>query len=298
MIYTVTLNPSLDYVAFTDTTLFGKTNRTKNEYIVPGGKGINISILLSRLGNDTVALGFTGGFTGEELERLLKNEGTKCEFVKVNDNTRINIKLSGDEITEFNASGVRLDSDKIDDLITKIRKLQSNDWLCLSGSIPMGADTDIYKQLALAAPKGVKVVVDAIGEPLKESLAAKPFLIKPNLDELCEFFNMENINAKDIPTYAQKLRNLGAQNVLISIGEDGALLLDETGKIHTQKSAVGKPINTVAAGDSMIAGFIHRWCQTKDFGESLKFSVACGSATTFSKWIAEKDFVYKLYKTL
>ncbi len=298
MIYTVTLNPSLDYVAFTDTFNYGKTNRTKNEYIVPGGKGLNVSILLSRLGEDTTATGFVGGFTGDELVRLLKNEGIKCDFSKVEGNTRINVKLSGDDITEFNASGVSLDDNTINTLKEKLKTLKSGDWLCLSGSVPKGAENTIYRDLALCVPEGVKVVIDAVGEPLKSALTAKPFLIKPNMDELCDLFGVEIKTQADIILYAKKLQQMGAVNVLVSLGKDGALLLCESGDVYTQEAPSGKTVNTVAAGDSMIAGFIHRYIKTDNYADSLKYAVASGSATAFSKWIAEKELVEKLYKLL
>lgn len=298
MIYTVTLNPSLDYVAFSDTFNFGKTNRTKNEYIVPGGKGLNISVLLSRLGDDTCALGFSGGFTGKELERLLKTEGINCDFQNVTEATRINIKLSGSEITEFNASGITLDTYKITALKEKLKNLKSGDWLCLSGSIPKGVDPSVYHDLAICVPQDVKVVIDAIDQPLLKALKAKPFLIKPNIDELSDIFACEIKTQKDIIIYARKLKDMGAQNVLVSLGKDGALLLDNDNKTHTIKSPRGNAVNTVAAGDSMIAGFIHQYIKTNDYADSLKFATACGSATAFSEWIASPSLIQKLYKTL
>lgn len=298
MIYTVTLNPSLDYIAACDTLNFGKTNRTNNEYIVPGGKGLNVSILLSRLGRDTTAFGFSGGFTGRELERLLKLEHINCDFEKVLENTRINVKLSNKKITEFNGSGISLDDKKIDALKEKIKLFNSGDWLCLSGSIPKGAKDDIYLQLALCAKDGVNVVVDAVGESLKQSLKAKPFLIKPNIDELCDLFGKQIETLKDIEIYAKKLQEMGARNVLVSMGGDGALLVDENGYAQFQKAPKGNVINTVAAGDSMIAGFIHRYLETANFAETLKFSVACGSATAFSKWLSKPELINELYKSL
>ncbi len=298
MIYTVTLNPSLDYIATCDTLNFGKTNRTKDEYIVPGGKGLNVSILLSRLGAYTTTFGFLGGFTGKELERLLREENIKCNFLEVSGNTRINVKLSSGEITEFNASGISLEDDRIVALENKIKNLKSGDWLCLSGSIPKGTKNDIYLQLALCAKDGVNVVVDAVGESLKQSLKAKPFLIKPNIDELCDLFGKEIKTMEEIEIYARKLQEMGAQNVLISLGGDGAILITEGGETYIQKAPKGKVLNTVAAGDSMIAGFICRYIETKNFKDSLKFSVASGSATAFSKWIATKELVLKLYEKM
>lgn len=299
MIYTVTLNPSLDYVAHTDTFDFGKTNRTRDEYILPGGKGLNVSILLFRLGTETTAAGFIGGFTGNELKHLLKKEGIKCDFTEVDGNTRINVKLSSNKITEFNASGISLDTSKIAALKGKLSALKQDDWLCLSGSIPKGAENDIYKDLALCAPKdGVKVVIDATGGPLKASLSAKPFLIKPNLDELCDLFDADIKTQDEITVYAKKLQQMGAQNVLVSLGENGALLIDKNNTIHTVKAPKGTIVNTVAAGDSMIAGFIHRYLETADYADSLKFAVASGSATAFSKWIATPKLINELYNAI
>ncbi len=298
MIYTVTLNPSLDYNANTQTLDIGKTNRTTDEYIVPGGKGLNVSILLSRLGCQSTALGFSGGFTGKELERLLNTQGIKCDFSEVSDTTRINIKLNSGEITEFNGSGISLDTEKINSLIIKIKSLKSGDWLCLSGSIPKGADDGIYKRLAEVAPQGVKVVIDAVGKPLKTALETKPFLIKPNADELCDLFNAQIKTIDDIIFYAKKLKVMGAQNVLVSLGGDGAVLLDSNGCTHLQKAPSGKALNTVAAGDSMVAGFIKQYSETHNFADALKFAVCAGSATAFSKWLAEKELVYELYQTL
>ncbi len=297
MIYTVTLNPSLDYIAFTDTINLGKTNRTKNEYIVPGGKGINISILLSRLGLATTALGFTGGFTGEKLIELLENENINCDFSHIDADTRINIKLSSDGITEFNGSGATLSEDNIESLKTKIKSLKKNDWLCLSGSVPSGVNADIYKQLALCAPNGVQVVVDTVGKPLLETLETKPFLIKPNIDELCDIFECE-ISIDNIKTHAKKLQVMGAQNVMVSCGKDGAFLLNNKGDAYFQTAPNGNAVNTVAAGDSMIAGFITKFNETQNHLDSLKFAVACGSATAFSKWLADKETIDSIYEKL
>ncbi len=298
MIYTLTLNPSLDYYAYPDSFNIGKTNRTRDEYILPGGKGLNVSVLLSRLGEETTALGIKGGFTGDELLRLLKEENINCDFWEAKGNTRINVKLSDSEITEFNGSGVSLRGEDISTLKGKIERLNEGDWLCLSGSIPKGADNDIYLELALLAKQGVKVVVDAVGEPLKQSLKAKPFLIKPNLDELEDLFGVKISSVEEIVHYAKLLQEMGAENVLVSLGKEGALLLDMNGNTHFEAAPNGRVINTVAAGDSMIAGFIHRYKKTADFADSLKYSVAAGSATAFSKWLAEKELVEELYNKM
>ena len=295
MIYTLTLNPSLDYVAAADTFNIGKTNRTRDEYFVPGGKGLNVSILLSRLGEETTAFGFVGGFTGDELVRLLGAENINCDFARVAGNTRINVKLSQKGITEFNASGVSLSERDIAALIGKLQDLTAGDWLCLSGSIPKGAEADIYLQLAQSVKKGVNVIVDAVGEPLKAALKAKPFLIKPNTDELGELFGTEIKTKQQAADYAKKLQEMGAQNVLVSMGGDGALLVDMNGNTYFEAAPKGEVINTVGAGDSMIAGFIHSYLQTEDFAQSLKFAVAAGSATAFSSWLAEQKLIEDIY---
>ena len=298
MIYTVTLNPSLDYVAKADSIALGKTNRTRDEYIVPGGKGLNVSILLSRLGIPTTALGFSAGFSGKELERLLKTTGIATDFSESEGFTRINVKLSADGITEFNGSGIKLRENDIKSLISKIENIEPGDWLVLSGSIPKGANGDIYKRLAMSAKEGVKVVIDAVGEPLKSALEAKPFLIKPNKDELEELFEVFIKTEADVILFGKKLQALGARNVLISLGEKGAVLLSEDYGIYVQAPPKGEAKNTVAAGDSMIAGFIKKYEQTKDFEDSLKYAVASGSATAYSDWIGEPELIEKLYRTI
>ena len=295
MIYTLTLNPSLDYVAVADSFNVGKTNRTGEEYFVPGGKGINVSVLLTRLGEKTTALGFAGGFTGNELCRLLEEENINCNFKKANGNTRINVKLDSGEITEFNASGITLTESDISCLKERLGELVSGDWLCLSGSIPKGTSQDIYFNLAKSVKNGVNVVVDAVGEPLKAALKAKPFLIKPNIDELCDLFTAEIKTKEEIIFYAKKLIEMGAQNVLVSLGGDGAILVDMAGGEHFCPAHKGNAVNTVGAGDSMVAGFIYKYKQTANFKESLKFAVAAGSATAFSPWLAEKEKIYELF---
>lgn len=298
MIYTVTLNPSLDYFAKTDSFNVGKTNRTRDEYILPGGKGLNVSVLLSRLGEDTTALGFIGGFTGAELVRLLEKENINCSFWQTDGNTRINLKLKGSDITEFNGSGVSLKNEDISALKNKISRLNEGDWLCLSGSVPKGCSADIYSLLASSVKSGVKVVIDASGEPLRAALSAKPFLIKPNIDELGELFDVKISTRKEIEYYAKALQKMGARNVLVSLGKEGAMLLTREGNTNFEAAPKGTAVNTVGAGDSMIAGFIHRYIKTADFADSLKFSVAAGSATAFSQWIAEKELVEELYEKM
>lgn len=299
MVYTVTLNPSLDYNANVDTTNPGKTNRTFGEYIVPGGKGLNVSIILARLGIESTAFGFCAGFTGEELKNLMANQGCKCDFITVNSGfTRINVKLVSSEVTEYNGSGITLGEEDIDSLKNKIAKLTPGDTLVLSGSIPKGIDEGVYAILSKSAPKGVKVIIDTTGEPLKRALPCNPFLIKPNIDELSEFFGTEIETSEDIVKYAKTLQNMGAQNVLVSLGEKGAVLVTSSGKEFYCDTPAGNFQNSVGAGDSMVAGFICEYSKSENMGKALKFSVASGSATAYSTWLAESESILKLYEIM
>lgn len=299
MVYTVTLNPSLDYNANVDTTNTGKTNRTYGEYIVPGGKGLNVSIILSRLGMDTTAFGFCAGFTGEELKSLMANQGCKSDFITVDNGfTRINVKLVAKEVTEYNGSGITLNETDIENLKDKISKLSPHDTLVLSGSIPKGIDEGVYATLSKSAPDGVKVVIDTTGEPLKRALECNPFLIKPNIDELSDFFDTTIESSEDIVKYAKMLQTMGAQNVLVSMDEKGAVLVTSTGKEFYCDTPAGNFQNSVGAGDSMVAGFIYEYAKTENMGKSLKFSVASGSATAYSPWLAEKENILKLYEIM
>ncbi len=299
MVYTVTLNPSLDYNAKATSSLIGKTNRTYGEYIVPGGKGLNVSIMLSRLGVSSTAFGFCAGFTGEELKRLVREQGCDSDFITLNSGfTRINVKLISDVVTEFNGSGASLCARDIDELKNKISALSPDDTLVLSGSVPKGVDEDIYFELSSVAPKGAMVIVDTCSEPLKRALRAVPFLIKPNIDELCEFFNCSVDSRGDIVKHSKTLQNMGAQNVLVSLGEKGAILVTADGKEYYCDAPIGSFANSVGAGDSMIAGFITEYQKSKNMGNALRFAVAVGSATAYSPWLADADTIYKLYEIM
>lgn len=299
MVYTVTLNPSLDYNANVETTAFGKINRTYGEYIVPGGKGLNVSIILARLGIETTAFGFCAGFTGSELKSLMSNQGCKCDFITLQSGfTRINVKLVSNQVTEYNGSGVSITETDLENLKVKISKLSSSDVLVLSGSIPKGVENNVYEVLSQAAPSGVKVIIDTTREPLQRSLHCNPFLIKPNIDELSEFFSTNIESSEDIIKYAKMLQNMGAQNVLVSLGEKGAVLLTSDGKEFYCDTPAGNFQNSVGAGDSMVAGFIYEYIKTQNMGKALKFSVAAGSATAYSPWLAEKENILKLYEIM
>lgn len=299
MIYTVTLNPSLDYTASASTMLPGKTNRTDNEYIVAGGKGLNVSIMLSRLGLPNTALGLAAGFTGKELLRILNELGCNCDFIEVKKGfTRINVKLVSKEVTEFNGSGITVDNEVISALCERISKLEKPDTLVLSGSIPNGADSDIYKRLILSAPSGVNIVLDTCGKPLLSALECKPFLIKPNIDELSDLFHEPIKSIDDINFYTKKLQSMGAENVLVSMGEKGAVLLTKQGRKYYCGIPKGECKNTVGAGDSMIAGYLYGLDRFSDNEKALKYAVATGSATAYSTWLAQKDDVEALYKAI
>ncbi len=299
MIYTVTLNPSLDYTADADTFNTGKTNRVQNEYFVVGGKGLNVSIILKRLGMDSIALGFSAGFTGDELEQRLDKLGCKHDFIRIeNGFTRINVKLVKGEVTEFNGAGPEITEEYIEILKRRISALYPEDTLVLSGSIPKGLCEDIYKDIISAAPKGVTVVLDTSGKALTSSLSLRPFLIKPNIDELSELFKKPLSSREDVAIYAHKLQEMGARNVLVSLGDDGAMLLTERGELFHCDPPKGNMINTVGAGDSMVAGFIREFSNSGDHHEALKFAVCCGSATAYSKWLAEKSLIGELFETM
>ncbi len=287
MIYTLTLNPCLDYVLCCDSLIQGETNRSFSEEIFPGGKGINVSYILKQLGKESVALGFIGGFTGSELEKLVAEKGIICDFINVkNGNTRINIKLKTSEITEVNASGFSLDDSDMQELYGKLNKLCSGDTLIIGGSAPKGAPDSIYEDIcSYIDGKGIRLIIDTSGEKLKKCLKYRPFLIKPNKEELSQTLGKVISSQDDLLCCAKELKALGAVNVLISLGSDGACLLDEYGKYHTCSAHKIKPVNTVGAGDSMVAGFL----AGSDLGYeyALKLANACGGATASCQGLAD-----------
>ena len=299
MIYTVTLNPSLDYTANAKTFLSGKTNHVSDEYFVVGGKGLNVSILLRRLGVDSTALGFTAGFTGKELQKMFEALDCRHDFIKVSEGfTRINVKLVENEITEFNAAGPKISDRDIELLLKKIPSLNPEDTLVLSGSIPAGVSENIYSRIISAAPEGTTVILDTCGKALTSALTLRPFLIKPNDEELSDLFGRSVESHEDVVFYAKKLQEMGAQNVLVSLGGKGAILLTERGEVYSCTPPKGKMVNTVGAGDSMVAGFIREYSLSGDYAAALKFAVCCGSATAYSKWLAEKELIEKLIEEM
>ena len=300
MIYTVTFNPALDYILELDKLEVGKIQKSKSELILPGGKGINVSIVLTNLEIGNVALGYKAGFVGEEIERLLKNMKVETDFIKIeNSNSRINIKISANEETAINANGPEITEDKVSELLEKLKNLNENDFLVLSGSIPKSLKDDIYEKICnIVRTKNVKIVVDATKNLLVQSLKYNPFLIKPNNEELGEIFGVDIHTKEDAYVYGRKLKEMGAKNVLVSMGKIGAVLIDENNNEYFVKSPEGKRVNTVGSGDSMVAGFIAGYIKFNDYEKALKMGVSAGTASALSKYLAKKEEVYNLFDNL
>lgn len=299
MVYTVTFNPSLDYILNTEKLSIGVVNRSSSEYYECGGKGINVSRMLTNLGVRNTALGFVGGFVGDEIIRSLNALNVKNDFIKTNGNSRINVKLRHGEDTEVNALGPLVETAHVDSLTEKIKNMHSGDFLVLSGSVQQNVTSEIYGKLCrIANESGVKTVVDATGKLLLGALPEKPFLIKPNKYELEEIFGVNIVSDDDLIKYAKKLQEYGAQNVLVSLGSDGALLVDENGETHFMSAPQIKPVYTVGSGDSMVAGFIYGYMKKSSFEDALRWGTACGSATASSASIATKTDVNKIYNLL
>lgn len=289
MIYTLTLNPSIDYIVELDYFELGALNRTTRESKFPGGKGINVSQVLKRFGIDNTALGFLGGFTGEYIERYLMSLGVQISFVKVNEDTRINVKLKSEQETEINARGPKINEAHFKALKSKITDLTNQDMLVLSGSIPYSMPSNTYEEIvAICEQNGTKCVVDAEGELLKKTLSFKPFLIKPNHHELGDLFQTTITTIEQVIPYGKKLIQMGAQNVIISFAEKGAVFLNKD-MIFIATVPKGQVQSSVGSGDSMVAGFLAAYKQTKNYKEAFRFSVAAGSATAFSIGLCTKE---------
>lgn len=299
MIYTVTFNPAIDYVVHTKEMKFGATNRSLKEDIYFGGKGINVSIILKELGIASKTLGFTAGFTGEAIEKGLANMGIDTDFVHLKKgNSRINVKIKSNVETELNGQGPDIDGSAIALLFEKFDALSCGDILILAGSIPSSLPSDVYEKiLQKISHKKIRTVVDATNDLLLNVLKYKPFLIKPNNHELSEMFGVELKTDEEIEKYARKLKNMGAVNVLISMAEKGAMLIDENGITHRLGACKGTVKNSVGAGDSMVAGFI-AGIQNGDYEYALRLGTAAGGATAFSDGLAKKEKISELLKTL
>ncbi|MBP0961815.1 MAG: 1-phosphofructokinase [Oscillospiraceae bacterium] len=299
MVYTVTFNPAIDYVVMTDKIRAGEVNRANEERMYFGGKGINVSLVLSELGIKSKAFGFVAGFTGEAIEKGLLSQGIETGFVHLKDGfSRINVKIKSDEETELNGRGPDIPEDAVKELFKKLEMIGDGDTLVLAGSIPPSLPSDIYEKiLAHLEGRKIKTVVDATKDLLLNVLKYRPFLVKPNNHELGEMFGVKLETTEQIVEYAGKLREMGAKNVLVSMAGDGALLIDETGKVYHQGVCKGTVKNSVGAGDSMVAGFI-AGTEKGDYEYALKLGTAAGGATAFSEGLAKKEDIFRLLETL
>lgn len=301
MIYTITFNPSLDYTVTVDDYVHGSTNRSRNEHILIGGKGINVSAVLKNLGVESSVLGFTAGFTGEQIERGLEKQGLSYDFIRLNSGfSRINVKIKGSCETEINGSGPDISEREVNLLKTKLSRLRSGDYLVLAGSVPRSVPNTVYSDIsAEMAERGVNVIADASGELLLNLLKYRPFLIKPNNYELEELFAVRLGSDKDkIAHYAARLQEMGAQNVIVSMAGDGAVMLTSDGNTIYADAPKGKVKNSVGAGDSMVAGFLCGWLEVGDYLHAFKMSIAAGSASAFSEELAAANEIMKIYKSL
>jgi len=300
MIYTLTLNPALDYRIHVENYKPGQVNRTSTEKILPGGKGLNVSTVLHHLGIPTTALGFLAGFTGEAIAALVEQEGIPQDFIMLPEgNTRINIKLHAQEETEINGIGAAIDDGSMRQLYEKLDNMQEGDTLVLAGSIPASLpDTVYFDIMERYQDKGVKFVVDASGDLLKKSLAYRPFLIKPNHHELGELFGVKLHRPAEVIKYARKLQEWGAVNILVSMAERGAVLIDENGEVYQQGAFRGKVISSTGAGDSMLAGFLAAYERTGNMLQGLYLGISAGSASAFSENLATKEQIAELYTKL
>lgn len=296
MIYTITFNPALDYIVKMDEFNLGHVNRSNNEFVYAGGKGINVSIVLNNLEVKSKALGFIAGFTGEEIERRVREFGCDTEFIKLKEGmSRINVKIKADVESEINGGGPDISSETLEELYKKLDTLTAGDILVLAGSIPKTMPTDVYERIMeRLQEKDVKFIVDTTGESLLKVLKYNPFLIKPNHHELGELFGVKLNNKEEVIEYAKKLKDMGAQNVIISMAGDGAVLIDSNGGVTTSNVPKGVVKNSVGAGDSMVAGFIAGYLNSGKIEDGFKLGVATGSASAFSEGLATKDYVYEL----
>ena len=297
MIYTVTFNPSLDYIVSVEDFQLGLTNRTSSELLLPGGKGINVSTVLMNLGIESTALGFIAGFTGEEITRRLSAMGVKNGFIQLeNGFSRINLKLKSIEGTEINSQGPKIGSEKVDLLMKQLGELGAGDVLFLSGSIPSSMPDDAYQKImAMLDGRGVQIVVDATRDLLLKVLPYHPFLIKPNNHELGEIFGVKLDTRQSVIPYGKKLQEMGAVNVLISMAGEGAVLVAEDGSVYEEPAPKGHLVNGVGAGDSMVAGFMAGYRKKQDYEYAFHMGIAAGSASAFSENLATREEIEAVY---
>ena len=300
MIYTVTFNPSLDYVIQVDDLTLGEVNRTTSEKIYPGGKGNNVSVILSNLGHKSKALGFKAGFTGEQMETMLEEFGCYTDFIPLEEGlTRINVKVKSNEESEINGQGPVITDTAIEALYQKLDKLTAGDVLVLAGSIPNTLPGDMYERIMERLQgKEIRIAVDATKDLLVNVLKYHPFLIKPNNHELGELFCLEFNTHEEVIPYAKELQKQGARNVLVSMGGKGAALVAENGEVYTSDAVKGRLVNAVGAGDSMVAGFLTGWLEQHDYAHAFRMALAAGSASAFSELLATKDEIMEIYDQL
>lgn len=296
MICTVTLNPSLDYIVRVDDMRLGAINRTTYEQVLPGGKGVNVSIVLGNLGHESRALGFAAGFTGAELERLCAESGVDCYFIRVERGmTRVNVKVKSAEETELNGQGPQIAEGDVEALLTRLDALGEGDTLVISGSVPSCLPSDMYERLMLrVAGRGVRVVVDAERDLLTRALPHRPFLVKPNNHELGDIFGVTLRRRDEVVPYARRLQEMGAANVLVSMAGEGGVLVAETGEVFESEAARGTVVNSVGAGDSSVAGFIAGLMETGSYEAAFRMALAAGSASAFSDHLATRAEVEAL----
>ena len=297
MIYTVTFNPSIDYIVSVQDFKLGLTNRTDSELLLPGGKGINVSTMLHNLGIANTALGFIAGFTGEEIRRGVESLGVRAAFITLGEGiSRINLKLKSIDGTEINGQGPDIPKAAVEKLMTQLDGLTAEDTLVLAGSIPATLPNDIYEKImARLQDRGVRIVVDATRDLLLKVLVHHPFLIKPNNHELGEIFGVTLSTRREVIPYARKLQERGARNVLVSMAGEGAVLLAEDGNVFEAEAPKGVLKNGVGAGDSMVAGFLAGYGESGDYAQAFRMGVASGSASAFSEQLATKAEIEDLY---
>lgn len=300
MIYTLTLNPSIDYVVRLDEFVSGITNRTTGEEYYIGGKGINVSCILAELGLPSTAIGFTAGFTGEAIEKGLTEMGVRSDFIRLKEGiSRINIKIKADRESEINGQGPHIGEDDFERLLRKTDEVRAGDTVVLAGSIPNTVLADAYERILRRIPwPDVRIVVDATKQLLLGCLAFRPFLIKPNRQELSEIFGREVTDKREIERCARELMARGARNVIVSLGGDGAVLFAEDGGVYHAGVVKERVLNTVGSGDSMVAGFLAGFEQTGDYGYALRLGAACGNATAFSPGLAPREKIFEILERL
>lgn len=300
MIYTVTFNPSLDYIVSVEDFRLGLTNRTSSELILPGGKGINVSTVLGNLGIESTALGFVAGFTGAEICKETEAAGIRSDFIQIEEGiSRINLKLKSIDGTEINGQGPDISEEKVSMLMEKLDALEVEDVLVLAGSIPASMPDDIYQKIMERLKgRGVRIVVDATKDLLLNVLDYQPFLIKPNNHELGEIFGVNLSTRDEVIPYGRKMQEKGARNVLISMAGEGAVLVAEDGQVYTSPAPKGTLVNGVGAGDSMVAGFLAGWLKQRDYEYAFHMGIAAGSASAFSEYLATRSEIEAVYKTL